>query len=245
VNCEEAKVLIGGEPGAMPAVLDEHLGNCRDCQELRALVLAFETRLRSALELQAPVRTPGASKVSAFRSRAAGKPRRVQRWRLGIGLAAALLAGFALWVSRPSETLAAEVIRHIEHEPESWVQTQPVSVAAVDSILQENGLVLRPVMGLAPVVYASRCDFRGHRVAHLVVTTESGPVTLMVLPHERVRVAERFESDGYRGVLVPVRGGSIALVSHSDIALEKTTREVMRGIEVVSNRAPHSPSLRD
>jgi Protein of unknown function (DUF3379) len=233
VNCEEAKVLIGGDPGAVPTELHGHLRSCRDCREFRALVLTFETRLRSALELQMPVRTPG-------------EPRRAQRWRLGIGIAAALLAGFALWVSRPPATLAAEVVNHIEQEPESWVQTRPVSVAAVDSILPENsGFVLSAVMALAPVVYASRCDFRGHRVAHFVVMTESGPVTLMVLSHERVRVAERFESDGYWGILVPVSGGSIALVSHSDIALEKTMSEVMRGIDVVSNRSPHSPSLRD
>jgi Protein of unknown function (DUF3379) len=111
-----------------------------------------------------------------------------------------------------------------------------VSVVAVDSVLEESGFVVRPVMGLAPVVYARSCDFRGHRVAHFVVLTESGPVTVLVLTHERVRVVERFESDGYRGVLVPVQGGSIALVSHSDIALERATSEVMRGLEVVSKR---------
>jgi Protein of unknown function (DUF3379) len=246
VDCEEAKVLLGGDPGEVPAELLEHLGSCSNCREFRGLMLTFETKLRSALEVRVATRAPGLSRVGAPERRsvsspirAAGESRDARRWRVGVGIAAALLAGFALWVSRPPETLAAEIIRHAQGEPESWVQTQPVSVVAVDSVLsvlEDSGFVVRPVMGLAPVVYARNCDFRGHRVAHLVVLTESGPVTVLVLTHERVRVVERFESDGYRGVLVPVHGGSIALVSHSDIALGRATSEVMRGLEVVSKR---------
>jgi uncharacterized protein DUF3379 len=91
-------------------------------------------------------------------------------------------------------------------------------------------------MASTPVVYARNCNFRGHLLTHLVVTTEFGPVTVLVLTHERLRVIERFESDGYRGVLVPMQGGSIAVVSHSDIALEKATSEVLHGFEVVSSR---------
>jgi Protein of unknown function (DUF3379) len=243
VDCEEAKVLLGGDPGEVSAELREHLHSCRDCQEFRGLILTFETKLHSALEVRVATRRPGLSRVGAAErrsvsspTRAAGESRQARRWRMGVGIAAALLAGFALWASRPPETLAAELIRHAQGEPESWVQTQPVSVVAVDSVLEESGFVVRPVMGLAPVVYARSCDFRGHRVAHFVVLTESGPVTVLVLTHERVRVVERFESDGYRGVLVPVQGGSIALVSPSDIALERATSEVMRGLEIVSKR---------
>jgi hypothetical protein len=236
-------VLLGGDPGEVPAELREHLGGCGNCREFRAVIRTFETKLRSALELRVATRMPGLSRVGApgRRSvsspiRASGESRHARRWQVGVGIAAALLAGFALWASRPPATLAAELIRHAQGEPESWVQTQPVSVMAVDSVLEESGFGVRPVMGLAPVVYARSCDFRGHRVAHFVVLTESGPVTVMVLTHERVRVVEWFESDGYRGVLVPVRGGSVALVSHSDIALERATSEVMRGLELVSKR---------
>jgi hypothetical protein len=86
------------------------------------------------------------------------------------------------------------------------------------------------------MVYARSCDFRGHRVAHFVVRTQSGPVTVMVLMRERVRAIEHFESGGYRGVLVPLQGGSIAVVGRSDIALERTASEVVRGLELVSSR---------
>ena len=234
-------MLLGGDPGEVPAELREHLGSCPDCRKFRALILTFETKLCSALELRVATRTPGLSRVGApgRRSvsspiRASGESRHARGWQVGVGIAAAFLAGFALWVSRSPETLATELIRHARGEPQSWMQTQPVSVVAVDSVLERSGFGVRSVMGLAPVVYARICDFRGHRVAHFVVLTKSGPVTVMVLTHERVRVVEWFESDGYRGVLVPVEGGSIALVSHSDIALERMTSEVMRGLEVVS-----------
>ena len=43
--------------------------------------------------------------------------------------------------------------------------------------------------------------------------TESGPVTVMVLVHERVSKPLQFDEQGYRGVIVPVPGhGSLAVL---------------------------------
>ena len=47
----------------------------------------------------------------------------------------------------------------------------------------------------------------------LVVQTELGGVTVMVLTHETIRSAMRFNEQGYRGVIIPVRGhGSLAVL---------------------------------
>jgi hypothetical protein len=64
------------------------------------------------------------------------------------------------------------------------------------------------------VSYAQSCLFRGHRVPHLVVQTDMGPVTVMVLVHESVSKPTRFDEEGYRGVILPVAGhGSVAVLA--------------------------------
>ena len=165
--CAEAWVLIGGDPTTVPVELRDHLRTCSDCSNLRTQTLAFEVRLRQALELE-PI---------ALWKRAPRNSVRRGKWSVGIGLAAALLAGLALWVSRPHEALASEVIHHIEGEPGSWSQTQPVAASVLDQILRKGGVAIRPGMA-SVVVYASDCDFQGYPMPHLVVRTGYGPVTV-------------------------------------------------------------------
>jgi hypothetical protein len=81
----------------------------------------------------------------------------------------------------------------------------------LDQVLGESHVRLKGGAGL--VSYANSCLFRGHHVPHLVVQTDSGPVTVMVLPHESAWSSTRFDEDGYRGIIVPVPGhGSIAVL---------------------------------
>ena len=64
-----------------------------------------------------------------------------------------------------------------------------------------------------PVVYASPCVLRGHVAPHLVVHTEQGPLTVMLLPGEKVSRRQEFSEDGLEGVLLPAGEGSVAVLT--------------------------------
>ena len=219
--CDEASVFIGGDPRTVSPELNEHLRCCRGCSHLREQMLEFDMQLRRALEL---------SPYPAVTARKAHwRSARARKWGLGIGLAASLVLGVALWLSQPRDTLAGQVIDHIAQEPDSWSRTEQVSAATLATILRETGVELRP--GMAPVVYASRCDFLGHQVPHLVILAEAGPVTIMILTHERVTGTKRFQVDHYWGLLVPAGVGSVAVVSHTEMSLEEPARNVVHALE--------------
>ena len=128
-------------------------------------------------------------------------------------LVAVAVAG-VLWIAAPGASVAADVVTHMAGEPDAWRQTDvPVPDAELQQVLRNTHL--RLAAGSAMVSYASSCEFRGHHVPHLVIQTESGPVTVMVLVHERVSKPVRFDEQGYRGVIVPVAGhGSVAVLTH-------------------------------
>ena len=44
-----------------------------------------------------------------------------------------LLIGGVLWLSRPPVTLAAEIVTHVQGEPNSWAQTDPLPAAKLDA----------------------------------------------------------------------------------------------------------------
>jgi hypothetical protein len=148
---------------------------------------------------------------------------------LAASVAAALLVAFTLWLSRPPESLAAEIVTHVNGEPDSWHQTQPVGTDRLDAVLRKSGVKLG--LGMQPVVYANSCWFRGHFVPHFVVMTKDGPVTVMILLHEKVQTALQFNEEGYSGLLVPVRSGSVAVLSRTPMSLQQPASDVVKALQ--------------
>ena len=108
-----------------------------------------------------------------------------RRWyALAASIVAGVLVGSLLWVGGPRNSLAQDVLAHMDHEPEAFVvTTTPADAAVLGRVLERGGIRLRPEVGT--VSYANSCRFRGRTVPHLVVQTDGGPVTVMVLRNER------------------------------------------------------------
>jgi hypothetical protein len=308
MTCDEARELIGADPEGTSPELLSHLAKCPECQAYREQLLAFNTKIRQALELDwqkvQPTAPPGVPPIAASgvtaehgtaaairptagrsgaaasapiapasatptavspvaatpvaaspaATQAAGRPavlppavrsnvtpfrrsrrpavakhRRPRLFAFGVSVAAALVVAFTLWLSRPPESLAAEIVTHVKGEPNSWQKTQPVGAEKVDAVLRKSGVKLG--QGMQPVVYASSCWFRGHFVPHFVVMTKDGPVTVMILLNEKVQAAQQFNEEGYSGLLVPVRTGSVAVLSRTPISLEQPASDVAKALQ--------------
>ena len=157
------------------------------------------------------------------------KQRRPRLVALAASVVTAMVASLTLWLSRPPPTLAAEVVKHVEGEPNSWSRTEPVQSAQISAVLRKSGVKLGP--GMLSIVYASSCFFRGHFVPHFVVMTEDGPVTVMILLHETVSTPQHFNEDGFTGMLVPAPNGSVAVLSRTPMPLEKPASSVVKALQ--------------
>ena len=147
-----------------------------------------------------------------------------------LAMAASVLIGLvvagSLWLAAPDSSLAADVVAHMAGEPQAWARTDvPVPPPELAVVLRDSNMRLDPNAGM--VSYARSCLFRGHRVPHLVVQTEMGPVTVMVLVHESVPKPVRFDEEGYRGMIVPVPGhGSLAVLARGQKADLNAVRQI-------------------
>jgi len=144
----------------------------------------------------------------------------------------ALAVAGGLWLSAPGPSLAADVVTHMREEPQAWRRTDvPVPGSQLEHVLRDSHLRLVAGTGTGAgagvVSYASSCLFRGHHVPHLVMQTEAGPVTVMVLVHEHVSKPVQFDEQGYRGVIVPVAGhGSLAVLTRGPATDVKTIEAI-------------------
>ncbi len=199
IDCTQYRRALLADPRHASPELAEHLAHCPDCPAYSERLLEFEGRLAQALRIDAgPLR--------------ARPPVRAGWLAMAASVLVALLIG-TLWLGVPHASLAADVVAHMAGEPQAWARTDtPVPPSDLDPVLADAHIRLRSDAGM--VSYAQSCLFRGRHVPHLVVQTDMGPVTVMVLVHEATRQSRTFDEGGYRGVIVPVPGhGSLAVLA--------------------------------
>jgi hypothetical protein len=199
-ECAHARLQIGGDPHELPPAVAAHLATCAACTRFREETLTLDGRLRAALELP----------LAEFRQQRPAPP--VRRFALAASVVLAVLLAGGFWVLKPQSALAHEVVAHVLGEGSSWDQQQLLPAAAVADILHTAGVEFDAAL---PVVYGYACPFRGHRVPHFVVQTANGPMTVMLLAHEKVSKRTKFSEHGLHGELLPAGSGSVAVLMRS------------------------------
>jgi hypothetical protein len=233
IDCTHYRRSMLADPRDPDPRLSEHRAGCHDCNLFTDRLLNFESRLDRALRVAVP-----ADQAAPLRAQPPKPAPRAASYRRGwLAMAAsallALVVAGALWLAASGPSLAADVVTHMAGEPGAWHTTDAVPSSELQGVLRDSRL--RLAAGAGVVSYASSCTFRGHRVPHLVIQTDSGPVTVMVLVHESVAKSVQFDEQGYRGVIVPVAGhGSVAVLTHGptvDIkTVESTAARVLDSI---------------
>jgi Protein of unknown function (DUF3379) len=252
MDCAHFRRSMLADPHDPDAQLREHRESCHDCNLFSERLLRFESRLERALRVAVPaeevamppevavspeVSLPAdnvappkgalpADNVVPLRARSPRAAHRRGWLAMAASVLLAVVVAGGLWLSAPGPSLAADVVTHMRGEPEAWRRTDvPVPGSQLDTVLRDSHLRLGAGTGI--VSYANSCEFRGHQVPHLVVQTEAGPVTVMVLVHEQVSKPVQFDEQGYRGVIVPVAGhGSLAVLTRGPAADLQTIENI-------------------
>lgn len=233
MNCLEFRRIVGAEPHASTPDVVAHAAECPQCAQYQREMQQMDVLIHSALNVQP--RLGGAAEPAHVSSPAAAPSQQRARRRLQWSLAASvMLAVFlgSLWLAYPRQTLAEQIVVHVQHEASSMVRTDAaVDRAALDDVLARSGVRLRDI---GRVSYAMSCTFRGRQVPHLVVQTESGPVTVLLLPEERsVRAAQKFEEGGFAGVILPAPRGAIAVLGEG-APVKDVAATVLAAVEYIN-----------
>jgi len=242
MNCLEFRRHVGAEPSSTLPAVEAHREACAACARFQEEMRLLDRQLVRAMRVELvqptmreqpdqPVAGPDSSSAGARRTTppVGGVPAS-RRWlAMAASLVAGVLVAATLWLSYPGPTLAAEVIGHVVSEPDAVKSSQPLAPQEIAAVLQPSGVRLRPGMG--NVTFAMRCVFEGRVVPHLVVQTDEGPVTVLLLAHRQVQRATRIEADGYSAVVLPAPRGSIAIVGRDESRIDAIARQVFDAVD--------------
>ena len=220
MNCLDYQQQLATEPQRVTAEMQAHAQSCPACTAWTQQLHSFDSRLKRALEIHVP---PAAERPQ--QRTAVIAPR---RFALAASVLGAIGVATLAWVWFPRDTLAAEVVEHVEHEPQSFLGRDPIPQAALDGVLQRSAVSADLASG--GVTYARNCWFRGHLVPHLVVRDAHGSVTVLILAAEHVSGKVSLDEGGYQGVILPAGKGSIAVLSRDDMRVEEVATEMLQAL---------------
>jgi hypothetical protein len=230
MDCEEYREAILADPSEAFADGREHAAECPACSDFRAEARTLDDCIGRALAIDVPeLAMPelpaaggawerNAARLPVRRSRLSGIP----AWLgLAAGVAVALVLATRGWSPEDKyPPLAEQVLAHMDYEQASrQVTTVAVSERALGSVLDAKVSSLDTGGGI--VSYATSCVIGGNTVPHLVVQGRSGPVTLILLPDERIDAAIPLEGEHVHGVILPVGDGSIAVIGEREDQLRE------------------------
>jgi len=150
------------------------------------------------------------------------RQRKIRRriWVRGVALAASILAaiGLGLIITANPTDLQEIVLAHVYTELIHLNDRKDVQINDLTAVLNEIGHGLREDLG--QVHYANTCLIRKSDGAHLIVSGKMGPVTVLLMPNERITHRFMLNDKRFTGVLTPTPGGGMAIVGEQGETLQ-------------------------
>ena len=237
MNCKDYKEAIAAEPHA---VFDgaEHADACADCASFRDEMQALDSKIAAAMAIDVPKLVMPELPAIDTDSNVVGLPYRSKQRRVTpvwFGLAATvLIAAFfgirymAADIEYPS--LGAEILAHLDHEPNALqISDVAVSERRLAKVVRDDVAALDSDIGL--ITYARTCVINGKKVPHLVMQGEAGPVTLLLMPDEKILSAVSLEGVGVNGYILPVGDGSIAIIGERGERMQEIEQRVVNSVK--------------
>lgn len=229
-DCNTYREAIAAEPWLES---DEHVSQCAPCQAFRDELRALDRQIATALLVPVPeLNMPELAEVDASNvTTLAARRISVPAWlAVAATVTIAAVLGFRMLDSELSyPSLADEIIAHLDHEPYALrVTDKAVSDARLARVVPADVATIDTGIGL--FTYAQSCVIDGKRVPHLVIQGERGPITILLMPEQKVDTAQRIDGQSINGMILPVGDGSIAIIGETGEDLERIQNNVKSSV---------------
>jgi hypothetical protein len=232
MNCDDYRKAISAEPSFDGGA--GHIAGCESCRQYREEILALDARIARALAIEVPpIEMPELHHVETDKVTSIGHRRQLApaAW---FAVAATLVLGAFLGVrlfdgGAGGGSLPEQILAHLPHESFA-VKVSDVAVPAdrLRAVVAPD--IARFDSGSALITYAQTCEINGRDVPHLVMQGKNGPVVIILMPEEEVNAALPFGDGDVQGVILPVGGGSIAIVGGQGESFDDVERTILNSV---------------
>ena len=230
MNFSEFKKLIGADPLNRDSETLRARNSSPEFEAAAAEAEAFEEKLHSALNIQAP-----ADLLEEIKS-ISRQPAQRRSW-MPLALAASLLitvgaVGLVWKQSQSWDSVEAYLADHYSHDGAALVAKAGdlISEQDIAKIMASLNASADPELS-GSIQLIKFCPTPDGRGAHMVVHTEQGPMTIIFMPETSVIDGEMIEFDQMHALLVGLEHGSAAIIGNQSQAVEKLVPVIRESLQ--------------
>lgn len=229
MDFSEFKRLIGADPWNRDPGTLRARNSSPEFEQAASDAEAFEHKLHSALHIQPP-----ADLLAGIQAISQQSPKR-RNW-MPLAMAASLLIAISamgiVWnQSRHWDSVEAYLADHYSHDGDSFLtNTSAVSEQDISRIMASlNASAGQQLTGM--VKFIKYCPTPEGRGAHMVVSTDQGPMTIIFMPNTDVIDGEIVEFGQMHAYMVDLEHGSAAIIGRRSQPLEMLETLVRNSIK--------------
>jgi len=230
MNFSEFKKLIGADPHNRDSATLRARNSAPEFEAAAAEAEVFEEKLQSALSIQPPADLLDSIKAISQ------QPAKRRNW-IPLAMAASLLitvgAVTLVWKqSHQWESVEAYVADHYSHDGSKLVAqaTELVAQQDIDKIMAKLGAAADERLS-GRIKFIKFCPTPEGRGAHMVVSTDQGPMTIIFMPETQVADGEMLEFDQMHAMLVNLEHGSAVIIGEQGQAVENLQAMVRESLK--------------
>ncbi|VAX10481.1 hypothetical protein MNBD_GAMMA25-1401 [hydrothermal vent metagenome] len=217
--CLDVRRILAATQVSLAADVLAHLKTCKSCARYAEQEAMLSRQISEKLTVAAPEGL--ASRILLQHGLGEEKRYRMRRnhWQAlaaSVVLTVGLISGM-LMVNYPY-SLEAATLAHVDEEKMALQAEGDIQLSRVNDLLAPYNMKLQQAIGR--VNFAMPCRIRQYVGAHLVINGEYGKVTVLIMPGEYVMARTTLQEQNMRGLLIPTRGGSIAILGEQQEPLE-------------------------
>jgi hypothetical protein len=212
--------------------ITSHLKTCEACSAYAAQQDKLTHSMEQAMNVDAPEGL--ASRILLQQSISENNHIGITRNRIyaiaaSILLSVSLVSGY-LFLNKPV-SLEQVALNHVKGELRHLKDRNNVPLLKVNDLLKPFNMKLNKSLG--EINYAGSCVIKDSKGVHIVVQTETGPVTILLMPGEFVKNRKLVDDALYSGAVVPIENGSFAIIGGKRESLSELEQRIKSGITYI------------
>jgi len=231
MNFSEFRKLIGADPRSRESGTDEARKSTPEFEATAREAEVFEDKLEAALLISPP--TEFLDQIKGI-SQQGTKRRNWVPMALAASLVIAIGSVWMVWKQTPQwDNIEDYLADHYSEDGASLVAkaTAPVDQADIKRILASlDTSANRQLAG--SIRFIKFCPTPDGRGAHMVIDTEQGLMTVILMPHTDVVDGELIEFQQMHAMLVSLGPGSAAIIGEQDQGLESLQTMVRQSLNL-------------
>jgi len=238
MNCLDVCRQLSGDCFTTDSAIKDHLASCQSCSAYAQQQIKLSDSLKQAVNITVPEglvsRILLQQSLNEEKHDKQEKQISIRRYRVYAIAASVVLSVsvfYRLVLFSPPLLLEQVALNHVKDELHHLLDKKDIQLAKLNNLLQPYNMKLKSSLGV--INYAGSCLIRQNKGVHIVVETNTGPVTILLMPGEQLENRQIVDDVLFSGSVVPIKKGSFAIIGKQSDSLNELEQRLKSSITYI------------